>query len=201
MTIPDLATLVPRWKFYLAIAGAILIALTGIYIYADNRGYNRADSKWQQAVANSKPVEVKRDTITIYVPSKPTSGTSHAVPVEMTPKYLAAVDSIKKLNVTVEELLEPQSATFENETLGKLDVNYFPAWKQFEYAHNPPPAKIERVTVWMEKPVLVPRSDYETVGYVAIGGGLGVAAATSDPKIRTAGLVVAAIGLAYEYLK
>lgn len=197
MTIPEELTktigTVPRWQLYSAIAGIVACILGGIYFKGHSDGYDSADTKWRDKLTNAKPVETHRDTTHISQPTE--TGAFQAkvdsisqqyqkkvakavsAAMELTQAYQSESDSLRarcdQLQHRLEASLAPKLIHLQSKTIGDLILQYFPAdssanvWK-----HTPPDREV--VTVFMEKPVLEPRSDWEVVGYVAIGTGVGI---------------------------
>ena len=193
MTLPDIASLIPKWKTYAAIAGIALAIATGLYFKGHSDGYNEADDQWKAAFAVATFKEVKRDTV--YIPAKPESGHFASTPATADAAYQARVDrivdtsavaigryitvndSLRQSNLQLKSRLQlafaPRLIHLQTPAIGDLILRYFPADDSANvYQYTPAPRQV--VTVYTEKLVLEPRSDLETAAYIALGTGVGI---------------------------
>ena len=144
-------------KLWLMIGGVALASLAVYTWIVYDRGYGNGRDDLLIEYAAAKP---KIDTVRVteYV-EKPVYR-EKKIPVFVPD---ARADSLIALlnqnNADKDSLIRVLSstaaATFTGPELGVLKVEYLPLDRLFAIDHQPPPAKIERVTVTIEKPVLI----------------------------------------------
>ena len=191
---PVVMNLLAKWQTYTIIAGVVAAVLGATYLKGHSDGVDQTDNKWKAAIADAKDKVVKVDTI--FLPQKPSEGTfsPQAIVDAAYQKKVTAVidearnlavaygtraDSLQAINTQLEarlELsLEPKMIHLATTELGDLILKYYPADSSANvYRYQPPPEKV--VTVYQEKLVMEPRSDWETAAHYVIGVAVGIVA-------------------------
>ena len=158
-------------KLYLVMSGIVLVVLTASHWFTYNKGGNDREAEMLVAYATAKP---KINTVrTVEYLEKPKHRDSRVAGLTPDPRVDSLIhlldvrnelqDSVIALldqnnadkDSLIRELSSKASTTFTNPELGVLKVEYLPLDRLFTIDHQPPPAKIERVTVTIERPVLV----------------------------------------------
>jgi hypothetical protein len=184
---PAVLNIFAKWQLYATVVGIAIVYTGAVYLKGHSDGVDTTNDHWKAAIADAKPIEVKRDTS--YHTQKPDSGTFTAQAI-LNAKYLKKVeqvvqqaqklvgiyvnenDSLKAINANlISQLriaLAPKLIRINTKEVGDLVLQYFPADSSANiYKHIPPPERV--VTVYLEKPVLEPQSTWTTIGHVAIG--------------------------------
>ena len=158
-------------KLYLLMGGIVLASLAGYTWFMYNWGHGDGVMEQQLAYAAAKP---KIDTVKTVEYRDRTVYRDRKVPFyvrDPRADSLIAVQADKDSLIRV--LSEKASATFTEPELGTLTVDYVPLDRLFAIDHQPPPAKIERVTVTVEKAVLVRENFWQKVDEYLIAGAVG----------------------------
>ena len=155
----------------LIIGGIVLLALGGAAWFIDSNGFTRGVRETQIAYATAKP---KIDTVrTVEYVDRPKYRD------RMVPFYIRdpRADSLIAVQADKDSLIrvlsEKASQTFGSPDLGILKIDYSPLDRLFEIDHQPPPAKIERIQITVEKPVLVRENFWQKVDEYLIAGAVG----------------------------
>ena len=158
-------------KFYLLIGGIVLATLAGYTWLVDSNGFTRGVRETQIAYATAKP---KIDTVrTVEYRDRPVYRERKVPFYVRDPRADSLIASLADKDSLIRVLSEKASATFTEPELGVLAVDYIPLDRYFEIDHQPPPAKIERVTVTIEKAVLVKETFWQKVDEYLIAGAVG----------------------------
>ena len=155
----------------LIIGGIVLLALGGAAWFIDSNGFTRGVRETQIAYAVAKP---KIDTVrTVEYVDRPVYRERKVPYFTPDPRIDSLIASNADKDSLNRVLSQKASATFESPELGRLEVDYIPLDRYFAIDHQPPPAKIERVTVTVEKAVLVRENFWQKVEEYLIAGAVG----------------------------
>ena len=157
-------------KLYLVMSGIVLVVLTASHWFTYNKGGNDREAEMLVAYATAKP---KIDTMrTVEYVDRPVYR-ERKVPVFVPdPRADSLIALLDQRNADKDSLIRALSSkastTFTGPELGVLKVEYLPLDRLFTIDHQPPPAKIERVTVTIERPVLVKETFLERLPTYAL---------------------------------
>ena len=144
-------------KLWLVIGGIVLAALAGYTWIVYDRGYGNGRDDLLIEYAAAKP-RIDTVRVTEYI-EKPVYR-ERKVPVFVPdPRADSLITLLDRNNAGKDSLIRALSSkastTFTGPELGILKVEFLPLDRLVTIDHQPPPAKIERVTVTIEKPVLI----------------------------------------------
>ena len=162
-------------KLWLVIGGIVLAALAGYTWIVYDRGYGNGRDDLLIEYAAAKP-RIDTVRVTEYI-EKPVYR-ERKVPVFVPdPRADSLITLLDRNNAGKDSLIRALSSkastTFTGPELGILKVEYLPLDRLFTIDHQPPPAKIERVTVTIEKAVLVKETFWQKVDEYLIAGAVG----------------------------
>lgn len=161
-------------KLYLLMGGIVLASLAGYTWFMYNWGHGDGVMEQQLAYATAKP---KIDTVrTVEYRDRPVYRERKVPFYVRDPRADSLIASLADKDSLIRVLSEKASATFTEPELGVLAVDYIPLDRYFEIDHQPPPAKIERIQITVEKPILLSPGFWDKIEY-SVYGGVVVAAA------------------------
>ena len=162
-------------KLYLVMGGIALAALAGYTWIVYDRGYGNGRDDLLIEYAAAKP-KVDTVRVTEYV-EKPVYRERRVPVLVPDPRADSLIALLDQRNADkdslIRELSSKASTTFTGPELGMLKVEYLPLDRLFTIDHQPPLAKIERVTVTIERPVLIKETFWEKLPEYGAAAGIG----------------------------
>ena len=157
-------------KLYLVMGGIMIAALAGYTWIVYDKGKSDGRDELLIEYATAKP---KIDTVrTVEYRDRPVYRDRKVPVYALDPRADSLITILNQNNADKDSLIKALSSkastTFTGPELGVLTVEYLPLDRLFTIDHQPPPAKIERVTVTIEKPVLVKETFWEKLPTYAL---------------------------------